>query len=51
MIFRLLRKTYPCDEQHMVEIQVNPPLLPQLSIDPVTLGAGVPALTGVIAEE
>lgn len=31
----------------MVETQISPPLLPQVSIDPVTLGAGEPAVTGV----
>ena len=31
----------------MVETQVSPLLLPQTSMDPVTLGAGDPAVTGV----
>ena len=35
----------------MVETQVCPPSLPQVSTDPVSLGAGEPAVTGVIDDE
>ena len=32
-------------------IQLRPPLLPQVSIEPVSLGAGEPAVTGVMDAE
>lgn len=35
----------------MLEIHVCPPLLPQVSIDPSPVGAGEPAVTGVMDGE